>query len=66
VDVRWTKVLRPAAGLLSVFGEVYNVLGTENPRGFWATATVKDGRCCSHGEIHQWPRLPFAGFSWQF
>ena len=67
VDVRWTKYFHPAAGLLSVFGEVYNVLGTVNPRGFWRDAQVRDGQVVlTTGEIHQWPRLPVAGFSWQF
>jgi len=67
VDVRWTKYFRPASGLLSVFGEVYNVLGTVNPRGFWRDAVVKDRQVVlTTGEIHQWPRLPVAGLSWQF
>ncbi len=67
VDVRWTKYFHPAVGQLSVFGEVYNLLGTVNPRGFWRDAIVKDGQVVfTTGEIHQWPRLPVAGFSWQF
>ena len=67
VDVRWTKYFHTAAGRLSVFGEVYNLFGTRNPRGFWRDATVRDGQVVlTTGEIHQWPRLPVAGFSWQF
>ena len=67
LDVRWTKYFHTASGRLSVFGEVYNVLGTVNPRGFWRDATVKDRQVLlTTGEIHQWPRLPVAGFSWQF
>ena len=67
VDVRWTKYFHTAAGRLSVFGEVYNLFGTRNPRGFWRDATVKDRQVLlTTGEIHQWPRLPVAGFSWQF
>jgi outer membrane cobalamin receptor len=67
VDVRWTKYFHTAAGRLSVFGEVYNLLGTRNPRGFWRDATVQDRQVVlTTGEIHQWPRLPVAGFSWQF
>ena len=67
VDVRWTKYFHTAAGRLSVFGEVYNLFGTKNPRGFWRDATVKDRQVLlTTGEIHQWPRLPVAGFSWQF
>ena len=67
VDVRWTKYFHTPAGRLSVFGEVYNLFGTRNPRGFWRDATVKDRQVqLTTGEIHQWPRLPVAGFSWQF
>jgi len=67
VDVRWTKYFHTGHGLVSLFGEVYNLLGTENPRGFWRDATVKDRQVLlTTGEIHMWPRLPVAGFSWQF
>jgi hypothetical protein len=42
-------------------------LGTVNPRGFWRDAIVRNGQVVlTTGEIHQWPRLPVAGFSWQF
>jgi hypothetical protein len=67
IDMRWTKYFHTPAGPLSVFGEVYNLLGTENPRGFWRDATVKNRQVLlTTGEIHMWPRLPVAGFSWQF
>jgi hypothetical protein len=67
LDVRWTKYFHPAVGQLSVFGEVYNLLGTVNARGFWRDAAVRNGQVVlTTGEIHQWPRLPVAGFSWQF
>ena len=67
VDVRWTKYFHPAMGQLSVFGEVYNLLGTVNPRGFWRDAVVRNGQVVlTTGEIHQWPRLPVAGLNWQF
>jgi TonB dependent receptor/TonB-dependent Receptor Plug Domain len=67
LDVRWTKYFHPAVGQLSVFGEVYNLLGTVNARGFWRDAVVRDGQVVlTTGEIHQWPRLPVAGFNWQF
>jgi hypothetical protein len=67
VDARWTKYFHRAEGTFSMFGEVYNLFGTVNPRGFWRDATVKDGQVVlTTGEIHQWPRLPVAGFNWQF
>jgi hypothetical protein len=67
VDVRWTKYFHTQAGRLAVFGEVYNLFGTVNPRGYWRDAKV-NGRqvTLTSGEINQWPRLPVAGFSWQF
>ena len=67
VDVRWTKYFHTRAGRLAVFGEVYNLLGTVNPRGYWRDATVQNRQVTlTTGEINQWPRLPVAGFSWQF
>ncbi len=67
VDVRWTKYFHTRAGRLAVFGEVYNLLGTVNPRGYWRDATVNNRQVSlTTGEINQWPRLPVAGFSWQF
>ena len=67
VDVRWTKYFHTRSGRLSLFGEVYNLFGTVNPRGYWRDATVKDRQVSlTTGEINQWPRLPVAGFSWQF
>jgi hypothetical protein len=67
VDVRWTKYFHTQKGRLAVFGEVDNLFGTVNPRGYWRDATVKDRQVTlTTGEINQWPRLPVAGFSWQF
>jgi hypothetical protein len=67
VDVRWTKYFHTRSGRLALFGEVYNLFGTVNPRGYWRDATVKDRQVSlTTGEINQWPRLPVAGFSWQF
>lgn len=67
VDVRWTKYFHTQHGRLAMFGEVYNLFGTVNPKGYWRDATVKDRQVTlTTGEINQWPRLPVAGFSWQF
>ena len=67
VDVRWTKYFQTRSGRLAVFGEVYNLFGTVNPRGYWRDATVTNRQVTlTTGEINQWPRLPVAGFSWQF
>ena len=54
-------------GRLSVFAEVYNLLGTTNVRGFWKhiDAQGRDVRVVT-GEVNQWPRLPLAGLTWEF
>ncbi|HEV7990921.1 MAG TPA: TonB-dependent receptor [Gemmatimonadaceae bacterium] len=67
VDARWTRYIDTGGGRVSIFGEVYNLLGTVNARGLFRRVEV-------HGrnvlviteEITQWPRLPLAGFTWEF
>jgi hypothetical protein len=67
VDVRWTRYFDTARGRLSVFGEVYNLLDTENARGMWKLLRVRGrGVLVETGEITQWPRLPLAGLTWEF
>jgi O6-methylguanine-DNA--protein-cysteine methyltransferase len=67
VDVRWTRYFDTARGRVSVFGEVYNLFGTENARGVWKLLRVQGrGVRVETGEITQWPRLPLAGLSWEF
>jgi hypothetical protein len=67
VDARWTKYFQTSRGRLAVFGEVYNLFGTVNARGYWRDVAVNDRQVVlTRGEIHEWPRLPVAGMSWQF
>jgi TonB dependent receptor len=67
VDVRWTRYFDTRRGRLSVFGEVYNLLNTENARGMWKELRVRGrGVIVETNEITQWPRLPLAGMTWEF
>ena len=67
MDVRWTRYFDTRRGRLSVFGEVYNLFGTENARGMWKDLRVRGrGVIVETGEITQWPRLPLAGMTWEF
>jgi len=67
VDARWTRYVDTHGGRISFFGEVYNLFGTQNVRGLITTVDVH-GRNVVIGtdEIDQWPRLPIAGFTWEF
>ncbi|MEO8561957.1 MAG: TonB-dependent receptor [bacterium] len=67
IDARWTRYFDTPRGRVSIFGEVYNLLGTVNARGLFKQVEVH-GRIVSitNGEITQWPRLPIAGFTWEF
>ncbi|MEO6526221.1 MAG: TonB-dependent receptor, partial [Gemmatimonadaceae bacterium] len=67
MDARWTKYFDTRRGRISVFGEVYNLLGSVNARGIWKDVRVVGrGVRVETGEITQWPRLPLAGLSWEF
>ena len=67
VDARFTRYFDTTRGRMSVFAEVYNLLGTANVRGVWKHIDV-NGRDVQvvTGEIYQWPRLPLAGLTWEF
>jgi hypothetical protein len=67
IDMRWTRYFDRAGGRVSMFGEVYNLFDTINARGIWKTVNASGRRVIvSTGEITQWPRLPIAGFTWEF
>jgi hypothetical protein len=67
IDARWTRYIDTSHGRLSLFAEVYNLLGTKNQRGLTRELIVR-GRSVQVGgdETLQWPRLPLAGFTWEF
>lgn len=67
VDARWTKYFDTRRGRVSVFGEVYNLLDNTNARGMWKSLRVRGrGVLVQTGELTHWPRLPLAGFTWEF
>jgi outer membrane cobalamin receptor len=67
IDARWTRYIDTARGRVSIFGEVYNLLGTENARGLVKGVDVRGRNVVIWTEeITQWPRLPIAGFTWEF
>jgi hypothetical protein len=67
VDVRWTRYFDTRRGRISIFGEVYNLLDAENARGMWKSLRVNGrGVLVETGELTQWPRIPLAGFTWEF
>jgi hypothetical protein len=67
IDNRWTRYFDTARGRVSLFGEVYNLRNTENPRG-WARGLRVAGRnvTVQTEEITQWPRMPIVGLTWEF
>ena len=67
IDARWTRYIDTSHGRLSLFAEVYNLLGTKNQRGVTRELIVRGRSVQIAGdETLQWPRLPLAGFTWEF
>jgi hypothetical protein len=67
IDARWTRYVDTSHGRLSLFAEVYNLLGTKNQRGVTRELIVRGRSVQVVGdETLQWPRLPLAGFTWEF
>jgi hypothetical protein len=67
IDARWTRYVDTSRGRLSLFAEVYNLLGTKNQRGVTRELIVRGRSVQVEGdETFQWPRLPLAGFTWEF
>ena len=67
IDARWTRYIDTKRGRVSLFGEVYNLLGTVNQRGIFRWAEVRGRNVVMLSEeLTQWPRMPIAGFTWEF
>jgi hypothetical protein len=68
-DVRWTRYFNTRRGQWSFFAEVYNLLGSDNPRGYYVNIDVDNQRRLvttprrSEGNIG---RLPTIGLTWEF
>jgi hypothetical protein len=69
VDARWTRFLDTKRGRVSFFIEVFNLLNTQNIRGYY-TNVIVDSRRRTLALVSQTsteiPRLPSAGISWEF
>jgi hypothetical protein len=68
-DVRWTRYFDTRKGRWSVFAEVYNLLNTANPRGYYVNVDVNpQSRIVTtpRGTETNIGRLPAAGITWEF
>ena len=67
LDVRWTRFIATSRGRASLFVELYNALGAENVRGYYTNVGIS-GRTVQlvRGTRTQLPRIPSAGFTWEF
>jgi outer membrane cobalamin receptor len=67
LDIRWTRYFETRTGRVSVFGELFNALDAENPRGYYTNVEVS-GRKVGfvRGMRAQLPRLPSVGLTWEF
>jgi carboxypeptidase family protein/TonB-dependent receptor-like protein len=67
-DVRWTRYFDTRRGRWSVFAEVYNLLNTQNPRGYYVNLNVDNQRrvTTTRGTETNIGRLPTAGITWEF
>jgi hypothetical protein len=67
-DVRWTRYFNTRRSRWSVFAEVYNLLNTENPRGYYIGLNVDNQRRVTtpRGTEANIGRLPTAGVTWEF
>ena len=67
VDARWTHYVDTHRGRLTLFAEVYNVLGTRNVRSYFTDVDVQDRVLALRPGSNAWlPRLPAVGASWDF
>jgi hypothetical protein len=67
LDIRWTRYFVTPRGRISVFGELFNALGTKNLRGYYTNITLNNRKVgFVRGEREQLPRLPSAGITWEF
>ena len=66
-DIRLTRYFLTSRGRISAFAELFNALDHDNVRGHYTNVSL-NGRTVSlvQGTRSQLPRLPSAGFSWEF
>ena len=66
VDVRWTRWFDTRKGRVSLFAEVFNLLGTDNQRSLFTNVEFSGTNATMRpGASSQVPRIPSLGFSWE-
>jgi hypothetical protein len=66
-DVRWTRYFATRRGQWSFFAEVYNLFGTDNPRGYYVNLSIDQRRVTTPGGSEEnIGRLPAIGLTWEF
>ena len=67
--MRWTRYFNTRSGHWSFFAEVYNLLGSDNPRGYYVNVHVdQQQRIVTTSQLAE-PnigRLPAIGLTWEF
>jgi hypothetical protein len=67
VDVRWTRYFDTRRGRVSMFAEVFNLLGTQNERSLYTNVDFRGTNATfQQGTSHQVPRIPTLGVAWEF
>jgi hypothetical protein len=67
IDVRWTRFFDTRRGTISLFVEVFNLLNTENVRGYFGRLNVQNRIVWVSREADQnLPRIPAVGIAWRF
>ena len=67
VDARWTRYVDTRHGRLTLYAEVFNVLGTRNVRSYFTNVDVQNRVVRLRPGSSAWfPRLPALGASWEF
>lgn len=68
-DVRWTRYFHTRRGQWSFFAEIYNLFGSDNPRGYYVNIEVDNQRrivTTPRGSEGNIGRLPAIGLTWEF
>lgn len=67
LDVRVTRQFRTARGRVSMFLDLFNAYGRENPRALIPSIAIRDGQVVPIEDVETFlPRLPSLGVIWTF
>jgi hypothetical protein len=68
-DVRWTRYFDTSRGRWSLFAELFNIFGSDNPRGYYVNVDVDPQRrivTLPRGSRANIGRFPSFGLTWEF